>query len=170
MGLLSLTCFFLRLAARANIRLARVLHQRLDSGSRRLARGGRPTPRSGRQMVVMMRELAGDPQIFALLAKGDPRIRRGRCQNPPIKSAKMFRARAATVPREAPSAKARQGKLYPDRCRPICAGACAVLVSVAWAKGDTEKRKPGYGNPMAAVDLRAARRGGVGRRTASGTR
>jgi hypothetical protein len=113
------------------------LHQRLEGIEARARRGRRPL---ARQMV--MQELA-DPQIFALLANGNPRIERA-LSNPPINLRNVERLAAAARERHPP--RRGQGKFYPDPLAgPDAREHCALIVSVAWHK-DTGKW-PGHGAP-----------------------
>jgi hypothetical protein len=97
-----------------------------------------------RQMVT--RELA-DPQIFALLADGDPRIERALSKHP-VNLRDVERWAATARERHRPMRG--QGKLYPDPVAgPDTREYCALIVSVAWHK-DTGKW-PGRGNPTALL-------------------
>jgi hypothetical protein len=117
------------------------LHQRLEGIEALARRGRRPL---ARQMV--MRELA-DPQIFALLANGNPRIERA-LSNPRINLRDVERLAAAARERHPP--RRGQGKFYPDPVAgPDAREHCALIVSVAWHK-DTGNW-PGHGNPTAQL-------------------
>jgi hypothetical protein len=117
------------------------LHQRLERIEALARRGRRPL---ARQMV--MQELA-DPQIFALLANGNPRIERA-LSNPRINLRDVERLAAAARERHPP--RRGQGKFYPDPLvGPDAREHCALIVSVAWRK-DTGKW-PGHGNPTAQL-------------------
>jgi hypothetical protein len=117
------------------------LHQRLEAIEALAGRGRRSL---ARQMV--MRELA-DPQIFELLANGDPRIGRA-LSKPPINLRNVERWAATARARHPP--RRGQGKFYPDPVAgPDAREHCALIVSVAWHK-DTGKW-PGHGNPTAQL-------------------
>jgi hypothetical protein len=113
------------------------LHQKLKALEAWARRGRRPL---ARQKVIQ--ELA-DPQIFGLLANGDPLIASA-LSKPPINMRNV--ERWAAMARERHPPRRGQGKFYPDPVAgPDAREHCALIVSVALYK-DTGKW-PGHGNP-----------------------
>jgi hypothetical protein len=117
------------------------LYRRLEALEGMAARGRSPAARD-----LVLRELA-DPQIFALLAEGDPRVERALSKSP-VNLRDIERLAVAARIRHPPQRG--RGRLYPDpRSGPDPREYCALIVSVAWQQ-DTGKW-PGYGNRTAPL-------------------